>query len=722
MPLPSVDEFIGPDVTQQGFKDAQKNMLEYISDELPTKTDLETEVSAVELKIQPKADKTYVDTALASFQNGAIKTYPTLSAANADIANIALNTKVSVLSETDGGDYYKATANATSLTKSPYDPVKVAQKYTDLEIENLSIEKDPSRSEGYYLIQDPTGKYVLLITADGTLKAKLNIKKAAVSNGLHVNVDSNGLLTEIGLGTKEGVLPVGDCEMDGSRNGSFGSSVFAIQDSTGRSALILEKDGLLKAKFNIIADGAKNGLKILQDPSTLQLKVSLGDAEGIMPLGENKQDGTKVGAYGGYLYTICDKSGRIAFGILSSGKVVGNFDLSGLDVGIPNRYMLQQAESQNYLVQTYLDNSKQSQLKLFDKTSAKIIYLTTAGNNLNPQISFDEKSVLFTLEKEGSSSYVHTLINGSGEIFPVNALSRVIGWGDSMTAPGSGYFDVLMSQPDMSKLSGINQGIGGQRALSIVQRAGAAIQNCIIENNTIPASGSVNITNAINAFYNQTLAARAEIAGVKGVFKNLYDSTNNKNITTFTVDADYTGGAVNVTNPVEVKFIGTYFNASLATGGTLFKETRNFIHSIRIGRNDVGKADYNQTDTIMLIDSLVKKIQTFNKQFYVMGVTSAYSDLPTSMGGTKTEAASIEIMNQIKNLNLALAEKYGSNYIDIQTAMIDAGYGQTVTINGNTYTVLNNTWSSDGVHESSVGKLATANHIINNVFKAKGWI
>lgn len=127
MPLPSVDEFIGPNVTQQGFKDAQKNMLEYISDELPTKTDLETEVSAVELKIQPKADKTYVDTALASFQNGAIKTYPTLAAANADIANIALNTKISVLSVEGGGDYYKASASATSLTKSPYDPLSLAK-------------------------------------------------------------------------------------------------------------------------------------------------------------------------------------------------------------------------------------------------------------------------------------------------------------------------------------------------------------------------------------------------------------------------------------------------------------------------------------------------------------------------------------------------------------------------------------------------------------------
>ncbi|WP_151838733.1 DUF2817 domain-containing protein [Acinetobacter radioresistens] len=81
--------------------------------------------------LDPKVDKTYFDTTLSSFQNGAIKTYPTLTAANADIANIALNTKVSVLSATDGGDYYKASADATSLTKSAYDPLTHSQKYTN---------------------------------------------------------------------------------------------------------------------------------------------------------------------------------------------------------------------------------------------------------------------------------------------------------------------------------------------------------------------------------------------------------------------------------------------------------------------------------------------------------------------------------------------------------------------------------------------------------------
>lgn len=56
------------------------------------------------------------------------KFYPTLAAANADIANI--RTDVYVITG-DNGTYYKATAGATSLTKSPFDPVNIAKTYTD---------------------------------------------------------------------------------------------------------------------------------------------------------------------------------------------------------------------------------------------------------------------------------------------------------------------------------------------------------------------------------------------------------------------------------------------------------------------------------------------------------------------------------------------------------------------------------------------------------------
>ena len=87
-------------------------------------TFLKTEVADL---VAPKADKTYVDTALVGFTNGVSKFYPTLAAANADIGNIGIKDKVEVGEIANGGTWYKATAGATTLTKSPYDPLTQAK-------------------------------------------------------------------------------------------------------------------------------------------------------------------------------------------------------------------------------------------------------------------------------------------------------------------------------------------------------------------------------------------------------------------------------------------------------------------------------------------------------------------------------------------------------------------------------------------------------------------
>ena len=76
------------------------------------------------------------------------KFYPTLAAANADIANI--RTDVYVVTGDDGA-YYKATAEAAALTKSNYDPLTQAKNYTDLELGRIAYtysknKYDPSKA------------------------------------------------------------------------------------------------------------------------------------------------------------------------------------------------------------------------------------------------------------------------------------------------------------------------------------------------------------------------------------------------------------------------------------------------------------------------------------------------------------------------------------------------------------------------------------------------
>lgn len=124
MPLPNILEFIGTNITQRKFQQAMEKLLGF-TDEL---------------------DKRQAATA-----NGYYKSYATLSTANADIANIPLGVSVKVLNSADGGEYYKATLGATSLTKSPYDPLTQAKadattkadlaeanakSYTDLKVDD----------------------------------------------------------------------------------------------------------------------------------------------------------------------------------------------------------------------------------------------------------------------------------------------------------------------------------------------------------------------------------------------------------------------------------------------------------------------------------------------------------------------------------------------------------------------------------------------------------
>lgn len=88
--------------------------------------------------IDNKADKLYVDTALAAFQGGSTKFYATLAEANADISNImpklgtdTVKDLVNIGEIDNGGVWYKINNSSESLTKSPYDPVNLSRDIID---------------------------------------------------------------------------------------------------------------------------------------------------------------------------------------------------------------------------------------------------------------------------------------------------------------------------------------------------------------------------------------------------------------------------------------------------------------------------------------------------------------------------------------------------------------------------------------------------------------
>ncbi len=159
MPLPNIIEFIGTNITQRKFQEAQEKLLSYLGVEVPTKTELSNVSADFNAKITPKADKTYVDNALSGFTNGASKFYPTLAEATADIANIGIKDKVDIGETANGGIWYKATVGATTLTKSAYDPLTQAKA-------DATTKANAAEANANALTLDKT-KNIKLVDVDG---------------------------------------------------------------------------------------------------------------------------------------------------------------------------------------------------------------------------------------------------------------------------------------------------------------------------------------------------------------------------------------------------------------------------------------------------------------------------------------------------------------------------------------------------------------------------
>lgn len=142
--------------------------------------------------VTPKADKTYVDNAVGAISTDASKQYATLDLANADIANISTNKNIFVSEAANGGYWYKATAGATSLTKSPYDPLSQAKNYTDTI--KLILDKDISTNK------DSSTKLLV---------AMQELVKALGAESLDLNQKISNVLSSIAV-IQSGIVGVND--------------------------------------------------------------------------------------------------------------------------------------------------------------------------------------------------------------------------------------------------------------------------------------------------------------------------------------------------------------------------------------------------------------------------------------------------------------------------------------------------------------------------------
>ena len=192
-------------------------------------------------------NKSYTDQALLQLSTQATKFYPTLALANADISSLAVNQAVNIGEAENGGLWYKATADATSLMKSPYDPLE--------QVRNSEFRYvGSSDSSNIFEWKDSTGNVVLALNKKGQLVSyDENTKRSILLTNQEDIKELQKFVDELNLNNISALLKLlatGDS-----------SDLYTFEDSDGNIVLRLTKSGMLRSGQ---IDGLHNAVEYLK--------------------------------------------------------------------------------------------------------------------------------------------------------------------------------------------------------------------------------------------------------------------------------------------------------------------------------------------------------------------------------------------------------------------------------------------------------------------------
>lgn len=235
-------------------------------------------------------------------------------------ATVPVNSTFAVMAQ-DGKTYTVYRKDPPVGGTGPAIATEMYRSYTKLGWDD-SI--DPAYDNTTYLmgIRDSANRLIAGWLMDGTLLTKLGLV-VDVANGLSLTRGSD-LRYHLSIGTTEGELPLGGHTVSSTFDNP--AYVYAIVDSAGRKLLAIRADGTVEGKFSIAAPpvaltlGVPNGLS-LTEPTPGQLQLSLGTAQGILPIGPSSADGSYDSR--DYIFGIVDSDGRKVLMILPDGTVVG---------------------------------------------------------------------------------------------------------------------------------------------------------------------------------------------------------------------------------------------------------------------------------------------------------------------------------------------------------------------------------------------------------------
>lgn len=617
-------------------------------------------VGDVALSLTPKADLIYVNAAIGALSTDAGKQYATLALANADIANIPLNKNIFVSEAANGGYWFKASASATSLSKSAFSAFSQTQAlsltYTYSTYAEFDAAKSTLPANCTVVIGESnttgTGQWDIgnnRWNGNNLVKSAFDPKTQAVQASNQYTDEKTGNLQNLNDSTEY-------------------SSEFELNESVSTATTDKDKNPLYyikggKIHFIIPIEFVGNNdlsslLSAFDNSYTL-----LNDSKSEFELSENAH------------HSITDENKNILFSINQHlalnqlKKLIDNsyeilnseeYELNPLarytitDKNLDVLFSVQQHIELLNLVKNFKSSVNPYVPFVNTATSIAVLNTETGVENIistTDQVSSPRQLEMDAVMWDSNNIEVPTYYAKAPyfKAYPIKPRPHICVWGHSFTE------NPVMART-LANLTGLkvyNFGKSGLQSRGIAGRRGNQSFKFKPTTGLIPASGSVTldaqtanekwllVANSASHISNEEL--KGTFAGIDGYIK--WDGTN----LTFYRTTAGTAVTINQLTDFVVKHYTTQSTAQVPAN-TLYEQSDECINVFWIGRNNIGQFDTILNDYKNMIDAF----KTLGKRFVILSEFTSSTD-SVLVGGELQAIA----------LNRKLKELYPENYCEI---------------------------------------------------------
>lgn len=648
-------------------------------------------VARTELLKEEKANKT--DIVQGQYR------FATLALFNEKKATIPVNSTVII--DEAGENQGANTWDGTTLNKSNYDPVEQANQFTEEKIAEYNLDNIKQLAQQTEYQEVDSDEYELLgDLKDTTIDSKRNILSAIIDNKKYyflpllaseINVESLKVKgQEIDISN---ILTIDEKKIITNIDDTYSISEDDEYALNTQAAYVLFDEALNvlfdthtynEALKNLLTSIQKELLKQIDDSYSIvgsSDEYALNNKAKCVVLDQNFNILFDVQTYNDALKVLKQQSETLSDHTTRLVSVENKVAALAINPYIP--FIV----SNNIFVQNINDFSEKK--------------VTSVGVNHSP-VQLQQDSIIWQSSKDTDTDGLYYAQAPNFVEYPLNPRKKIAIWGHSFTDNG-----ILGKR--LEELTGLKTyvfGKAGTTSVAIAAMQGGDQLSFTIENNTIPASGSVNISPYVNRLLVYSYSTlKCNFAGVDGVLSRNSDGTQ------LIFTRDTAGDALIVTGSQKLKVYPYTSNSTPSVpSNTRFDQNDECINVFWLGRNNIGSL----STIISNCKNMINYLKTKSKKVVIL------ADFPTSSETSGSSGA-----NQVANLNAAFKSNYPQFYCEVGGIDILQNFKNHATTEQDATDVANGvtptSLRSDNLHPNAAGIEINAQFIYQFLQK-KGWI